>query len=511
MKFWLALLIAFAAVLAGTSTAQLVVVTPPQNQLTPGQSMQLQAYFYEQVGPSKNVTNIATWTSVQPSIATVSKHGLVTMKTAGSALIIATYNKTPGYGSVWSSYTPFISVPPSNNSFGKIQHIVFIVKENRSFDEYFGTFPGANGATTATLNTGQVIPLGVTPDKATHDMGHEWTDSHSDIDAGRMDRWNLESMCSEHGDNLCLTQMQQAGIPNYWAYAQNYELADAAFSSVESGSYPAHLMLTSGSSQTTIDNPRSSASAQWGCDAIAGTNVPTMLPTFVVSSTFPCFSATTMGNLADGAGVSWKAYTSIFGQSGYTYNPFRSFSAIFDTSEWTTNVVSESDFVTDALAGNLPALTWVTPPGDLTDHPPLSACAGENWSVQQINAIMQGPPEQWANTVIFLTWDDFGGFYDHVPPPYRDQYGLGIRVPMIIISPYAIQGVYHTEVEFASVLRFMEETFALPNLGGADTVANDLQDSLNFAQTPLPPLVLQTRTCPDLPDAPNAKAVEDDD
>jgi phospholipase C len=109
--------------------------------------------------------------------------------------------------------------------------------------------------------------------------------------------------------------------------------------------------------------------------------------------------------------------------------------------------------------------------------------------------VMQGPASQWANMVIFLTWDDFGGFYDHVPPPYRDQFGFGLRVPLIIMSPFAIQQVYHTQVEFGSVMRFMEETFNLPNLGGADSLANDLQDAFNFHQTTLPPLVLKQRTC----------------
>jgi phospholipase C len=158
--------------------------------------------------------------------------------------------------------------------------------------------------------------------------------------------------------------------------------------------------------------------------------------------------------------------------------------------------VTESDFITDALAGNLPALSWVTPPSNSTDHPPDSACVGENWTVQQINAVMQGPADQWNSTAIVITWDDFGGFYDHVPPPYRDEYGLGIRVPMLIISPWAIPGVYHTQVEFASVLRFMEETFGLPSLGGADAKANDMQDAFNYTQSPLPPLVLTQRTCP---------------
>jgi len=507
---YFALLLLPASLFVGTSAAQLLIVTPPQVVLSPGQKMQLHANWYEQVGNAKDVTKTAVWTCNQPSIATVSKTGVVTMKSPGSALIIATYKGTAGYGTMWNQVTPFISVPPNNTSFGKIEHIVFIVKENRSFDEYFGTFPGANGATTATLSTGQVISLGHTPDPPTHDMGHEWVDSHSNVDGGRMDRFDLERLCSVNGDMQCLTQLYQSDIPNYWAYAQSYALSDETFSSVESGSYPAHLMLVAGSSQTAIDNPRSTMSGQWGCDAVAGTNVPAMDAKFVVSSTFPCFNATTLGALADAAGVSWKAYTVIKGPDGaYIYNPYRSFSPMFDSSDWGTKIVDESNLIKDAQAGQLPALSWVTPPGGQTDHPPESACVGENWTVKQINAIMQGPAAQWNSTVIFLTWDDFGGFYDNAPPPYRDQYGLGIRVPMIIISPWAIRGVYHTEVEFASVLRFMEETFGLPNLGGADTIANDFQDAFNYTQTALPPLVLTPRECPTAPRS--APAFDPDD
>ena len=119
-----------------------------------------------------------------------------------------------------------------------------------------------------------------------------------------------------------------------------------------------------------------------------------------------------------------------------------------------------------------------------------------------ITAVAQGPN--------VMVWDDWGGLYDHVPPPYRDQYGLGLRVPLIIISPWAVQGVYHTEIEFASVLRFMEETFNLPSLGTADAVANDMQDAFNFSQTPRPTLVLNQRTCPTAK-SPVIKAHDDDD
>jgi phospholipase C len=508
--FPLAALPAFAS--TGTSPVA-VIVTPPEVLLLKGQTQQLQSYAYYQDGTVTNVTSVgSTWTSLNTAIATVSKTGLVTMKANGSVLIENKAGIIYGYGTIVSAYTPFISVPPGSGSKGKIDHIVFIVKENRSFDNYFGTFPGANGATTATISTGKTIPLGHMPDPATHDMGHQWLHAHNDVDGGKMDRFDQEFDCSINGDNLCLTQLYQSDIPNYWSYAQTYTLADEAFSNVASGSYPAHLDLVAGSSLETLDNPHSNDPAQWGCDAIAGTTVVSMNPTtYVVDTQFPCFTANTLGNLADTAGVSWKAYTSVEpSQSGYIYNPFRSFNSIYFGSDWGSKVVTYNDFITDATAGNLPALSWLTPPSNDTDHPPDSACVGENWAVQQINAIMQGPQSQWNSTVIVMVWDDWGGLYDHVPPPYRDQYGLGLRVPLIIISPWAVQGVYHTEIEFASVLRFMEETFNLPSLGTADAVANDMQDAFNFSQTPRPTLVLNQRTCPTAK-SPVIKAHDDDD
>ena len=497
VRYFLVLVLLSTSLMARTGVPSAIFVTPSQVLLTPGQSQQMYAYAYYQDG---NVTDItsdgAAWSSIDPSVASVSSTGLVTMQGTGVALIQVRFSFSRGYATVWNQFSPTVSVPTGTASFGKIQHIVFIIKENRSFDQIFGTFPGANGATTAELHTGKIITLGHTPDPMPHDLGHEWTDNQNDVNGGRMNRFDLEFSCNVNGDLLCLTQSYQADFPNYWAYAKHYELADAMFSTVLAASFPAHLAIVSASNQNVLGNPRSSKKTQWGCDAIADTTVPVMEDDDVVGSVFPCFNAMTLGNLADTAGISWKAYSSLRGASGYIYNPFRGFSTIYGTADWGTKVVPQSEFITDALAGRLPAISWLTPPAAYTDHPPQSACQGENWTVQQINAVMQGPKAQWSNTVIFLTWDDFGGFYDHVPPPHRDQYGLGIRVPLIIISPWATHAVYHTEVEFGSVLRFMEETFGLPNLGGADSVANDLQDAFNYQQSPLAPLVLQERICP---------------
>lgn len=486
---------------SSTTDPSSIYVSPVAPLLSPGQTLQLKATALYSSGQETDVTDSATWTSLETSIATVSSKGLITMASAGNALIKAHYSDKSGYTTIWNSRLTWTSVPPSTASFGKIEHIVYIVKENRSFDTMFGTFAGANGATSGTISTGQVMTLGRTPDPAPHDIGHEWNDNHQAADGNRMDRFDEIFHGNVNGDYLSMTQFQQSDIPNYWSYAQNYELADAMFSGVESGSFPAHLELVSGTNQTVLDNPRSTKKAQWGCDAIAGTVVPTLLSdNITVGEAYPCFAATTLANIADSNKISWKAYTAInSSQSGYIYNPFRPFSTVFGTADWGTKVIAVSNFITDALAGNLPQISWVTPPSADTDHAPNSVCAGENWLVQQVNAVMQGPSSQWNNTVIFLTWDDFGGFYDHVAPPYRDQYGFGLRVPLIIISPFAKKQVYHTQVEFGSVMRFIEETYNLPNLGGADAIANDLQDAFNFQQTPLKTLVLNQRTCPSTP------------
>jgi hypothetical protein len=154
----------------------------------------------------------------------------------------------------------------------------------------------------------------------------------------------------------------------------------------------------------------------------------------------------------------------------------------------------DTQFASDAKNGLLPAMSWLVT-GDGSEHPPNSSCFGENWTVTQLNALMQGP--DWATTAVFLTWDDFGGFYDHVPVPPVDIYGFGPRVPMIIISPYARPGhISHTLYEFSSVLKYAEETFGLPPLTDRDANANDMQDSFNYSQNPNPTLILSQRSCP---------------
>lgn len=385
---------------------------------------------------------------------------------------------------------------PSPSKTSKIQHVIFILKENRSFDEYFGKFPGANGATSGKLSNGQTISLGHTPDQVPHDIGHDWFSGIEVIDGGKMDLFDV-NYGGNLGDYLAFTQMSQQDIPNYWTYAQKFELADAMFSSLHGPSLPNHLYTIAGQSNGVVSIPDhpDPTSDGWGCDSVSPLTVQFLQPDGSLIDQAPCFDIQTLGDILDANQVSWRYYSGQYGQSGYQWNVYNNIKHIRYGPDWATKMENESQFDNDALTGSLPAVAWLTAPNEKTEHPNYSTCYGENWTVDRINSIMQGP--DWNSTAIFLAWDDFGGFYDHVAPAQIDRYGLGPRVPLIIISPYAKGGtVIHTQYEFSSVLKFIETTFSLPNLGTRDVTANNMMDAFDFTQSPLPPLVLQQRTCP---------------
>jgi phospholipase C len=215
-----------------------------------------------------------------------------------------------------------------------------------------------------------------------------------------------------------------------------------------------------------------------------------------VSKQAPCFDFQTLADELEAAHVSWKYYAPQKGQFGYIWSTLDAIRHIRNGNLWTEHVVPDTQFVADARSGNLPAVSWLVT-GAESEHPPYSTCRGENWTVEQINAVMEGP--SWFSSAVFLTWDDFGGFYDHVAPPHADQYGLGPRVPLLIVSPYARKGyISHTVYEFSSFLAFVEKRFQLRPMTDRDAYASDMLDSFNFKRRPLAPLVLHTRFCPHL-------------
>jgi len=374
----------------------------------------------------------------------------------------------------------------------KIKHVVFIVKENRTFDNYFGTFPGADGATTGTISTGQVIPLGHCPDKTPRDISHAWQAAITAIDGGKMDKFDVIQGGNSNGDYLAYTQLYEGDIPNYFAYARNFVLGDRMFSSLTGPSFPNHLYTVGAQSAGAINNP--SSAGVWGCDSPDTATVQVMDSKGTTTRVFPCFDFKTLTDSLDAAGLSWKYYAPRKGESGYIWSALDAVKHIRQTSIWDQNVLHDSQFAADAANGNLPNVSWLVT-GAASEHPPDSSCLGENWTVNQLNALMQGP--QWYSTAVFITWDDFGGFYDHVPPPKVDNFGFGPRVPLLVISPYAKKGlISHTVYEFSSLLKFVETRYGLDPLTDRDAQANDLLDSFDFDQDPLPPVILQTRRCP---------------
>jgi phospholipase C len=380
----------------------------------------------------------------------------------------------------------------------QIQHIVFIVKENRSFDNYFGQFPGADGATTGKISTGQQIALAHTPDQTTRDIDHGYKSAVTAIDGGKMDKFDTIPGGNQNGDYLSYTQMGPTDIPAYWSYATNFVLADRMFSSMEGPTFPNHLYIVAAQSAQVMSNPKNYNTStiswtNWGCDAQPQVYVTTLNSAGKQANKFPCFDVTTIADELEKAGVGWKFYAPPQGVFGYQYSVLNAINHIRNSTLWSEHVVNNTNFITDAMNGNLPAVSWiVTGPG--SEHPPTSTCFGENTTVGQINAIMQGP--DWPTTAIFVAWDDFGGFYDHAVPPTSDQFGLGPRVPLLVISPYAKTGlVSHTQYEFASILKFIETRFGLPTMTGRDAVANDTTDSFDFTQSPRGPLIIKPRSC----------------
>lgn len=375
-----------------------------------------------------------------------------------------------------------------------IQHIVIMDKENRSFDSMFGTFPGANGATSFTGPDGQVHPLTHQPDHLARDIDHSPVGAHLAYDGGKMDKFSQLAGAIQNGVDMADSQFYQSDIPNYWTYAKTFTLDDTFFSTIMGPSFPNHLFSIAGEDANVDSNPDAGS---WGCDSPAGATVEQRAPDGTITHTYPCFDFRTMGDLLDAKNISWKYYAPNQGQNGYIWSSFDAIRHIRMGPDWQSHVVHYSNFIADAQSGNLPAVSWLVEPGNVSDHPPASECAGENWTVQQINAIM-GNPNEWAHTAIILTWDDFGGFYDHVPPPRgpNPQIEYGFRVPTIVISPYARAGyIDHTTYSYPSMLKFVEDTLGLPSMTSLDGQSNDMIGSFDFSQKPLPPLTLQQRTC----------------
>jgi phospholipase C len=337
----------------------------------------------------------------------------------------------------------------SPNPSEKVSNIVIVLQENHTFDNYFGTYPGAEGI------SGKSICL---PEKAGSsncispfhdanltpvDMNHNWTSAHADYDGGKMD-----GFVYSEGNSETMGYYVRGDIPHYWSIADNYVLCDHYFTSAMSESAPNHLFLVAGT-----------------CGGIIDDNVPKTLR-------FP-----PIFQQLDRNGITWKVY-------GFT-NWYKSFRYVQNTPKAQRNFSSSAaSFIQDLKTGNLPQISWIigAPGGD--EHPPSNITLGENSVANDIiNAIGTSPI--WKSAAIFVTWDDFGGFYDHVAPAQVDQFGYGFRVPCLIVSPYAKKGFVDSTVnDHSSILKFVEMRFSLQPLSSRDKAANDFSEAFDFSSPP---------------------------
>jgi len=387
----------------------------------------------------------------------------------------------------------FLSPVTVASASAPIAHVVILVQENRSFDNLFATYPGADGTKTGRTPKGPVA-LQEASLAASCEPEYIYRDYVRDYDGGKMDRFARRSTCPAADPYVYVNPNE---IVPYWSLAHNYVLADHFFSTQGSASFTAHQDLIAGdtwlSSQNAwvIDTPTLAGNNVWGCDASVGTvtSLLTRSGRYLKNrGPRPCFSYRTLRDTLDAKGISWKYYTPAFDDfGGHVWNAFDAVGAVRYGPEWKTNVSSpETNVYRDISSGSLPNVSWVVPDFNNSDHSGAQGDTGPSWVTSVVNAI--GRSGYWNSTVIIVVWDDWGGWYDHVAPPRVDAEGLGFRVPMIVVSAYAKKGfISHHQYEFGSILKFVERTFGVASLGTTDVRARNFAlDALDFSKPPRP-------------------------
>jgi len=374
---------------------------------------------------------------------------------------------------------PPLAEPPAT----PIQHVVVIMQENRSFDNLFNGYPGAD-TVQAGMNLGVHVPLVVTPLGNGPDIDHTHTGWWQQWDSGKMDNFDNK------GTMLPYSYIDPSETVPYWTLAHNFTLGDRMFQSNTGPSFVAHQYMIAGQSGGASENPNGGV---WGCDAAPNATVPLIGPNGTdLPGVYPCFDYQTMADLLDAKGITWRYYApSPTSDQFFLLSAYQAIRHIRFGADWHEDVTSpETSVLTDIANGQLAQVTWIVPAFNNSDHPGAPA-QGPDWVASIVNAI--GQSKYWNSTTIFIAWDDWGGFYDHVSPPQTDNMGLGFRVPVLVVGPYAKRGyVSHVTHESSGFLRYMEEVFSLPTLGTRDTTADDFRDCFDYTQHPTPFFPLHT-------------------
>jgi len=423
----------------------------------------------------------------------------------------------------------------------KIKHIVIIMQENRSFDEYFGTYPGAvgipmqNGVPTVCVNdpkTGTCVKPFHNPKLVNSGGPHAAASATTDINSGKMDGFikafrGAQKACKNPNTPGCsagetpdvMGWHDAREIPNYWTYAENFVLQDMMFEPNASWSLPSHLFMVSAwSAQCSIKgDPMSCVNALDGPKTAAS----------ALNTSKNDYAWTDLTYLLHNANVSWGYYLSEGSEPDCEddamlcqskplsknvpgiWNPLPAFDTVKQDGQL-ANIQDVDKFVSAAKDGTLPAVSWVVPENTVSEHPPANIATGQAYVTGLINAVMQGP--DWDTTAIFLSWDDWGGFYDNVVPPTVDQNGYGLRVPGLVISSYARKSYIDNQtLSFDAYLKFIEDVFLngeridpktdgrpdpRPTVREDVSILGNLILDFDFSQPPRPPMVLPTNPPP---------------
>ena len=452
------------------------------------------------------------------------------MRWAGGILLLAAAVLAAAMSA--STGTKRSAAPPPG--IHKIKHVVVIMQENRSFDSYFGTYPGVDGIPRGVCvpdpRGGCLRPYHVSKDR---NVGgpHALKNAVRDINGGAMDGFVREAVsarkaCVDPNDPVCSSPAAGSDvmgyhdareIPNYWAYARNYVLQDHMFEPNKSWSLPAHLLTVSAwSAKCSVKgDPMSCVSApdlpatppdfrgnlKKRIPDYAWTDITYLLHKHKVSWRYYVFSGT-QPDCEDDAAISCKPIPQDAKTPGI-WNPLPWFDTVRENWQL-SNITPLGNFFKAARKGKLPAVSWVVPTQKVSEHPPGLVSAGQAYVTTLVNAIMRSP--NWSSTAIFLTWDDWGGFYDHVLPPTVDAESYGLRVPGLVISPYAKRGyIDHQILSFDAYLKFIEDDFLAgerlnPKTDGRPDprpyvredvpLLGNLVDDFDFTQQPRPPIVL---------------------
>jgi phospholipase C len=372
----------------------------------------------------------------------------------------------------------------------KITHVVYIIQENRSFNNLFQGYPGAYTVSSGEDSKGRIIKLTPVSLAFKYDIDHSAKAMFAACNGTgalpgtkcRMNGFNRELLYDgpPHGQYVYVPHRESKP---YFDMAHEWVLADRMFQSQLDESFVAHQYIIAAQAQSAVDLPY----GPWGCQPGPSDFIYTIEKDRKYGPVEPpCFDYQTLGDELDRAGLSWRFYTSKDGApssgSGAVWSAFQAVKHIYDGPDWANVITPQKTFLTDVAAGKLANFTWITPMCINSDHPNCGGAYGPSWVATLVNAV--GKSRFWDSTAIFVQWDDWGGLYDPVPPPFRDYDGLGFRVPLLIISPYAKKNyVSHVQYETASVLRFAEDLFGLGRLGAADSRATSpAADCFDFAQ-----------------------------